>query len=140
MVLWIFGKSVESAVGHFKFIAFYLLCGCCAAAAQVAMAPDSTTPMIGASGAISGVLGAYLLLYPRARVLLLVPIWFFLEFIRVPAVIMLLFWFALQLFSGWASQAAAQAGGVAFWAHVGGFLAGMALIVPFKKRGVRLFQ
>lgn len=138
--LWVFGNNVEDSVGHVRFLFFYLLCGTAAAAAQVAVSPESTTPMIGASGAISGVLGAYLLLFPRARVLTLVPIWIFLEFIRVPAVLFLVFWFALQFLSGLATRGADFNGGVAFWAHVGGFVAGMALILPFKKRGVRLFQ
>ncbi len=138
--LWIFGDNVEDSVGHFRFILFYLLCGIGAAAAQVAISPESTTPMIGASGAISGVLGAYLLLFPRARVFTLFPIWIFIRFIEVPAVLILVLWFGLQLLSGWAALGSSQEGGVAFWAHVGGFLAGMILILPFKKRGVRLFQ
>jgi len=136
---WIFGNNIEDSVGHFKFVVFYLLCGIAAAAAQVLSAPDSRLPMIGASGAISGVLGAYLLLFPRARVLAVVPIWIFLRFIYVPAWLMLIFWFVLQLFSGWATLRVTQ-GGVAFWAHVGGFVAGLALIPLFKKRNVRLFQ
>jgi membrane associated rhomboid family serine protease len=140
LYLWIFGNNVEDSVGHFKFIVFYLLCGIAAAATQVAISPDSTVPMIGASGAVSGVLGAYLLLFPHARVLILVPLWIFLRFFYVPAWLMLILWFALQLVSGWASLGADQAGGVAFWAHVGGFVAGLLLIVPFKKRGVRLFR
>ena len=140
LYLWIFGKSVEGAVGHLRFILFYLLCGVWAAAAQVGMSPDSTVPMLGASGAISGVLGAYLLLFPRSRVLLLIPLWIIVRFIEVRAVWVLLFWFVLQLFSGWASLSTAGGGGVAFWAHVGGFVAGMVLILPFKKRGVRLFR
>ena len=122
--LWIFGNNVEDSVGHFKFIVFYLLCGIAAAAAQVAMSPDSTVPMIGASGAISGVLGAYLLLFPRARILTLVPIWIFLQFIRVPAVIFLVLWFGIQFLSGWVTVGNVEQGGVAFWAHVGGFVAG----------------
>ena len=138
--LWIFGNNIEDAVGHFRFIVFYLLCGVAAASAQVAISPESTIPMIGASGAISGVLGAYLLLFPRARVLTLVPIWIFLQFIRVPAVIFLLLWFLLQFLSGLAMRQFDRSGGVAFWAHIGGFVAGMLLIVPFKKRGVRQFR
>ena len=138
--LWIFGNNVEDSVGHFRFIIFYLLCGIGAAAAQIAISPDSTTPMIGASGAISGVLGAYLLLFPRARVLTLIPIFVFARFIEVPAFLMLIFWFGLQLLSGWATLHTQQGGGVAFWAHIGGFVAGMVLILPFKKRSVRLFQ
>jgi membrane associated rhomboid family serine protease len=140
LYLWIFGRSVEDSVGHFKFIIFYLLCGMAAAAAQVAIAPDSTVPMIGASGAISGVLGAYLLLFPRARVLVLFPIWIFWRVFYVPALLLLVFWFGMQLLSGLAVHSAGISGGVAFWAHVGGFIAGMLLISIFKKRGVRLFQ
>jgi membrane associated rhomboid family serine protease len=139
LFLWIFGNNIEDSVGHFKFIIFYLLCGVAAAAAQVAVSPDSTVPMIGASGAISGVLGAYLLLFPRARVLVLFPIWIFWRLFHVPAVVMLIVWFAMQLLSGWATVGSTQ-GGVAFWAHVGGFVAGLVLILPFKQRGVRLFQ
>ncbi len=138
--LWIFGNNIEDSVGHIRFIFFYLLCGIAAAAAQVATSPDSTVPMIGASGAISGVLGAYLLLFPRARVLTLVPIWVFLRFLYLPAWLLLAFWFAMQLLSGLAVLGVNLTGGVAFWAHVGGFVAGMVLILFFKKRGVRLFQ
>jgi membrane associated rhomboid family serine protease len=140
LFLWIFGNNVEDSVGHFKFIVFYLLCGVAAAAAQVAISPDSTVPMIGASGAISGVLGAYLLLLPRARVLVLFPIWIFWRVFYVPAVLFLIFWFGMQLLSGLAVLSFNVNGGVAFWAHVGGFVAGMLLIPFFKKRGVRLFQ
>lgn len=138
--LWIFGNNIEDSVGHFKFILFYLLCGLAAAAAQVAISPNSTLPMVGASGAISGVLGAYLLLFPRARVLTLVPIWIFLRFIQLPAWLLLLFWFAMQLLSGLVVLGVNVTGGVAFWAHVGGFVAGILLILPFKKRRVRLFR
>ena len=138
--LWIFGNNIEDSVGHFRFIFFYLLCGIAAAAAQVAISPESTTPMIGASGAISGVLGAYLLLFPRARVVVLLPIWIFWRLVEVPAVLMLIFWFGIQLLSGLAVRGVNLTGGVAFWAHVGGFVAGMVLILFFKKRGVRLFQ
>jgi membrane associated rhomboid family serine protease len=140
--LWIFGRNVEDSIGHFKFGIFYLLCGVAAAAAQVALSPNSTVPMIGASGAISGVLGAYLLLFPRARVLVLFPIWIFWRVFYVPALLFLVFWFGLQLLSGLAvaNSMDVDGGGVAFWAHVGGFIAGMLLIPVFKKRGVRLFQ
>jgi membrane associated rhomboid family serine protease len=140
LYLWIFGNNVEDSVGHFKFILFYLLCGIAAAATQVAISPDSTVPMIGASGAVSGVLGAYLLLLPRARVLVLFPIWIFWRVFYVPAMLMLVFWFGLQLLSGLAVLRVDVNGGVAFWAHIGGFVAGMLLIPIFKKRGVRLFQ
>jgi membrane associated rhomboid family serine protease len=141
LFLWIFGRNVEDSIGHFKFIVFYLLCGVAAAGTQIALSPNSTVPMIGASGAISGVLGAYLLLFPRARVLVLFPIWIFWRLFYVPAVLYLVFWFGIQLLSGLAVVNNMDvSGGVAFWAHVGGFVAGMFLIPVFKKRGVRLFQ
>jgi membrane associated rhomboid family serine protease len=140
LFLWIFGNNIEDSVGHVKFVFFYLLCGFAAAAAQVAINPNSLVPMIGASGAVSGVLGAYLLLFPRARVLVLIPIWIFIRFVYVPAWLMLIVWFALQLLSGMATVGRMHAGGVAFWAHIGGFVAGIFLIPVFKKRGVRLFQ
>jgi membrane associated rhomboid family serine protease len=141
LYLWIFGNNIEDACGHLKFILFYLLCGVAAAAAQVAVNPDSTVPMVGASGAVSGVLGAYLLLYPRARVLVMIPIIIFIKFIRVPAVVLLVFWFGMQLLSGWATLGAkASGGGVAFWAHIGGFVAGLVLIPLFKRRSVRLLR
>ena len=140
LYLWIFGNNVEDSVGHFKFIVFYLLCGIAAAAAQVAISPDSTVPMIGASGAISEVLGAYLVLLPRARVLALFPIWIFWRVFYVPAMLMLALWFGMQLLSGLAVLHVDVNGGVAFWAHVGGFVAGILLTPIFKKRGVRLFQ
>jgi membrane associated rhomboid family serine protease len=140
LYLWIFGNNVEDSVGHFKFIVFYLACGIAAAAAQVTINPNSHVPMIGASGAVSGVLGAYLVLFPRARVLVLFPIWIFLRFFYVPAWVMLIFWFGLQLLSGATTLNRMEGGGVAFWAHIGGFVAGMILLPFFKKRGVRLFQ
>lgn len=140
LYLWIFGNNIEDAVGHGRFIVFYLLCGSAAAAAQIVVSPLSTVPMIGASGAVSGVLGAYLLLFPRARVLILVPIWIFLRFVYVPAMLMLILWFALQLLSGLLDRGMNIGGGVAFWAHIGGFVTGLLLIPLFKKRRVRLFR
>ena len=137
LFLWIFGNNIEDAVGHGKFIFFYLLSGVAAAGAQYSMNPDSTVPMIGASGAVSGVLGAYLLLYPRARVTVFIPIWIFFKLVEVPALVMLIVWFGLQLLSAWYSPPG-QAG-VAFGAHIGGFVAGLVLILFFKKRRVRLF-
>lgn len=136
LYLWIFGDNIENAMGHARFAAFYLVCGAAAALAQVLPDPHSTMPMIGASGAISGVLGAYLLLYPRARVLVLVPIGFFLTTFRWPAAIVLLLWFGLQLLSN--ALTPPGAGGVAFRAHLGGFLAGMILVGLFKRPGFRL--
>jgi membrane associated rhomboid family serine protease len=137
LYLWIFGNNVEDAMGHGRFLAFYLLCGTVAALAQALPQPASLIPMIGASGAISGVLGAYLLLYPRARVLVLLPLGFFTQLVRLPAVIVLGFWFALQALS--VALAPPGQGGVAWGAHVGGFVTGLALVPFFKRRGVRLF-
>jgi membrane associated rhomboid family serine protease len=141
LYLWIFGNNIEDAVGHVKFVIFYLLCGIGAAAAQVLAAPHSEIPMVGASGAVAGVLGAYMVLFPKARVLVLIPIWIFIRLIYVPAVLVLVFWFVLQLFSGWLSLNAPHAvGGVAWWAHIGGFVVGLVWIPAFKKRHVRLFR
>jgi membrane associated rhomboid family serine protease len=138
LYLWIFGDNVEDSMGHGRFIVFYLLCGVAAALAQVLPQPGSPVPMVGASGAISGVLGAYLLLYPHARVLVLIPLPFWLHVVRLPAGIVLAVWFGLQLLSNLLAQTGPQ-GGVAFGAHIGGFLAGM-LLIPFMKRSnVRLW-
>ena len=136
LYLWIFGNNVEDAMGHARFVAFYLLCGIAAALGQGILDPGSTIPMIGASGAISGVLGAYLLLYPHARVLVLIPLGFFSQLVRVPAVLVLGLWFLIQIVSSLAADP--SRGGVAWFAHIGGFLAGMALIPFFKRRDVPL--
>lgn len=132
LYLWIFGNNVEDAMGHVKFVLFYMLCGIAAVFAQVMANPNSTIPMVGASGAISGVLGAYLLLYPHARVLVLVPLGVFSRTIRISALYVLALWFGLQLFSSLGSGS--QQGGVAFAAHIGGFIAGMLLIPYFRDR------
>jgi membrane associated rhomboid family serine protease len=139
LYLWIFGDNVERAMGWFRFLAFYLICGTVAALAQGLQAPGSEVPLIGASGAISGVLGAYLLLRPFARIrVAFMPFPFFVRILVIPAIVVLGFWFVLQFLSGLASQA--DKGGVAFWAHVGGFIAGMVLVPLFKKRDVPLLQ
>lgn len=132
LYLWIFGNNIEDAMGHWRFVLFYLLCGIAAVFAQVLPDPGSTVPMIGASGAISGVLGAYLLLYPNARVLMAIPLGIFFYTVRIPAGLVLFFWFGMQLFSSYMSGE--QQGGVAFGAHIGGFLAGMALIPFFRHK------
>lgn len=137
LYLWIFGNNVEDAMGHLRFVIFYLVCGSAAALTQSMMSPGSTVPMIGASGAIAGVLGAYLMLHPRANVRVLLVIFFYIRLLNVPAVIVLGLWFALQLFSGWTTSA--DEGGVAFWAHIGGFVAGVVLIPFFKDSDVPLF-
>ncbi len=139
MYLWIFGNNIEDVMGHVKFIMFYALCGIIAALSHAAIDSESAIPMVGASGAISGVLGAYLLLYPHARVLVLIPFGFFTQMIYVPAGIVLGLWFLMQLFSG-GMIARNQGGGVAFFAHIGGFVAGMVLIPLFKHSHVRLFN
>lgn len=135
LYLWIFGNNIEEAMGHGRFVAFYLVCGVIAAMSHALTDPSSSVPMIGASGAISGVLGAYLLLYPRAHVLVLIPIWIFIRMFYVPAGFVLAFWFLLQVLYG-----AGGGGGVAWYAHVGGFIAGMVLIGFFKHKSVRFFN
>ncbi len=130
--LLIFGDNVEDAMGPLRFAVFYLLCGVGAAALQIATNVESAVPMVGASGAIGGVMGAYVLLYPRVHVHLLIFLGFYVTTIAVPAVLMLGYWFLLQLVSGFASYGA-SGGGVAFWAHVGGFAAGAVLIMLFRR-------
>jgi len=129
LFLWIFANNVEDEMGHTRFLLFYLLCGLAAAATQIAVSHDSTVPTIGASGAIAGVLGAYIVLYPRARVLSLVPIFLFISLIYVPAWVLLAFWFVSQLLVGIASLGATT--GVAYFAHIGGFVAGLLLVFLF---------
>jgi membrane associated rhomboid family serine protease len=131
--LWIFGDNVEDAMGHVRFLAFYLLCGLAAAGAQIYVDSTSTMPMVGASGAIGGVMGAYALLYPRAHVHMFVFLGFYMTTIAVPAIYMLGYWFLLQLLSGLPRLGGESLGGVAFWAHVGGFVAGLAFVMPFKR-------
>jgi membrane associated rhomboid family serine protease len=137
--LWIFGNNVEDSTGHLRFLVFYLLCGLAGALAHIAANPASTVPMVGASGAISGVLGAYFLLYPFARIETLVFLGFFAQTVRIPAFFFLGFWFLMQSLSG-AASVGTRGGGVAFFAHVGGFVAGMALLVPFKRRRIGLWN
>ena len=134
LYLWIFGNNVEDAMGRVRFVVFYLLCGTTAALGHAFLNLRSAVPMIGASGAISGVLGAYVLLYPRARVLTLFTLGFFVRLIEVPAIFVLGFWFILQFLN--ALIASRAGGGVAWHAHVGGFVAGMLLIGLFKRRTV----
>jgi membrane associated rhomboid family serine protease len=132
LYLWIFGNNVEDRLGRIPFLAFYLACGVAGVAAQAFISPGASVPTLGASGAIAGVLGGYALLFPGAAVLTLIPIFFFFEIARVPAFIVIGFWFVLQLANGVASidPAVAQAGGVAYFAHIGGFALGVALVLP----------
>ena len=129
--LWVFGNNVEDSMGRFRFLLFYLLTGLAAAATQMLVNPSSAIPMVGASGAISGVMGAYIILYPRVRVHMLVFLGFFFFRVAVPAVFMLGYWFLLQLLGG-VPSIARESGGVAFWAHTGGFVAGMLLVLGFR--------
>ena len=143
LYLWIFGNNIEDRFGRLRFLAFYIVGGLIAALSQVWIAPGSTTPLIGASGAIAAVLGAYLVLYPGARVLSLVFLVFFYQLLNVPAVIVLGLWFVLQLLSGVGSLGASADGGVAFFAHIGGFVAGLVsglLVRSVGGRGGRAGQ
>jgi membrane associated rhomboid family serine protease len=140
LYLWIFGDNVEDRLGHVRFVIFYLFCGAVAAVAHAAINPSSTVPTIGASGAIAGVMGAYFVLFPRSRILAVVPLFFYMEIIEVPALLFLGFWFIMQFFSGIGSLAVSgdvQSGGVAFWAHVAGFIAGIVGVAVFRIRKSR---
>ncbi len=129
--LWLFGDNVEDSMGHVRFLLFYLLCGFAAVAAQVMSQPGSTVPVVGASGAIGGVMGAYVMLYPRVHVHMLVLLGFFVTRMVVPAFFMLGYWFLIQLLGG-ATSLGREGGGVAFWAHVGGFVAGALAVFAFR--------
>lgn len=131
--LWIFGNNVEDAMGHVRFVVFYLLCGIAAAALQIAADPAAGIPMVGASGAIGGVMGAYVVLYPRVNVHMLFWFGFYVTTFAIPAFWMLGYWFAVQMIGGFSSLGA-QGGGVAFWAHIGGFGAGALLVFLFRDR------
>lgn len=134
LYLWIFGDNVEDSMGSAKYLIFYLAGGVIASLAHIFTNPTSQIPTVGASGAIAAVLGAYLVLYPRSRVLTFIPIGFFMRLTSVPAILVLGLWFVLQLFSGVVSLGAADVGGVAFWAHIGGFLAGVVMAKLFENR------
>jgi membrane associated rhomboid family serine protease len=136
LYLWIFGDNVEDRLGHARFVVFYLLCGAAASLAHVWINPDSAIPTIGASGAIAGVMGAYFILYPHSRVLALVPLFIIWEIVEVPAIFFLGIWFLMQFFSGVGSLVAStgvETGGVAFWAHIAGFVAGVAAVLVLRK-------
>lgn len=139
LYLWIFGNNVEDAMGHFRFLLFYLLTGIAASMSHFLMDVDSAIPTIGASGAISGVLGAYILLYPRAQVLVFIFLGIFIRVMYIPAGIVLGFYFILQLFQGTLSLGQ-EGGGVAWFAHIGGFVAGLLLVGLFKRRSVSFFN
>lgn len=132
-ILIIFGDNIEDRMGGMRYLVFYLLSGTVAALSQAFLYPTSTIPMVGASGAIAGVLGAYLILYPRARIASLVPILFIFTVIELPALIFLGFWFVSQLFQGWLALGGADVGGVAWWAHIGGFIFGLLMVRLFVR-------
>jgi membrane associated rhomboid family serine protease len=134
LYLWIFGNNVEDSMGKVRFLVFYLLCGVAAAAAQYLANPQSTIPVVGASGAISGALGAYLILFPGARVWTMVTFGFFIRFVPIPALVVLGFWIVVQVLNGLFTFGSGEKGGVAFLAHVGGFVAGMVLVFPFRRQ------
>lgn len=133
--LWIFGDNVEDRLGHGRYLVFYLLCGAVAGTAQMLVAPNSQVPTIGASGAIAGIMGAYFVLYPRSRVLTLIWVFIFVDIIEIPALFFLGFWFLMQLASGAGSiaETASNQGGIAFWAHVAGFLVGIVGVFAFRR-------
>jgi membrane associated rhomboid family serine protease len=133
LYLWIFGNNIEDILGRVRFILFYLLCGIVASLVQVLVNTDAAVPIIGASGAVAGVLGAYLVLFPNTRIQSLVFVFYFVRLIEIPAIIVLGLWFVLQFFNGLASVGMQQMGGVAYFAHVGGFVAGIILIYLFPK-------
>ncbi len=134
LYLWIFGGNVEAAMGRVRFVVFYILCGLGAALLQMAVYPRGAMPMVGASGAIAGVMGAYLVLFPWSRVLTLIPIFYFFHLVQVPAIVVLGLWFLIQFFSGLMDLSAV--GGVAWFAHLGGFVSGALLVLAFKRRGL----
>lgn len=134
LYLWIFGDNIEALMGHFRFFLFYFCCGLIATLTHLIIEPNSTVPMVGASGAISGILGAYFLRFPRARVHVLIFLFFFIRIVRVSALFVLGFWFFLQVFSGFGSLGMEGQGGVAWFAHIGGFVSGLLLVFLFEKK------
>ncbi len=132
--LWIFGDNVEDRLGPFRYLWFYLVCGAVAGLAHVLAGPHSLVPTVGASGAISGVMGAYIVFYPRARVVTLIPVLFYPLFFNLPAAVFVGLWFALQVLSGLAEAGQQESGGVAWWAHIGGFLAGLGMVAVLGRR------
>lgn len=135
LYFWIFGNNIEERLGHVRFVLFYLFCGIAAAFSHILLSPGSTIPMIGASGAVAGMLGAYILLFPAAKVSTLIFLGFYITVIKIPALIVIGFWAIIQLVSGLITQGAAEQGGIAFFAHIGGFVAGLFTIKLWQPRG-----
>ena len=140
LYLWIFGDNIEDAMGHGRFLLFYLIGGFAASAAHILTSPASVVPTVGSSGAIGAVLGAYLVLYPRRKVLTLLFLGYFIRLIMVPAVYLLGFWFIMQIFSGLMTLGGPDVGGVSFWAHIGGFATGAILAKLFTPRGRKIVR
>ncbi len=139
LFLYIFGDNVEGRMGHLRYLLFYIVCGFAAAVLQFVTNIHSFIPMVGASGAISGVLGAYITLFPRSRILTLIPIFFLIQLIHIPAAVFIFIWFIIQFLSGLGTLSVTrETGGVAFWAHVGGFVAGLILVRFFVKKQYRV--
>jgi membrane associated rhomboid family serine protease len=142
LYLWVFGDNVEDRLGHFRFLIFYFVCGLAAAMLHILTNANSKLPTVGASGAIAGVLGAYLVLFPRARILTLVPIIFFFQLMELPAIIFIGIWFIIQFFSGALTLTASSVGdvgGTAWWSHIGGFCAGVVMILRYRKKERRVY-
>ena len=133
-VLFIFGDNVEAGMGKIRYLVFYILSGVAAGLLQTYVLPSSLAPMIGASGAVAGVLGAYLILFPRSRIASLVPLLFIFTIVEIPAILFLIFWFVSQLYSGWFSIQGGGESGIAWWAHIGGFLFGLVMVFFFRRR------
>ena len=131
--LWIFGDNVEDRLGKGRFLLYYVVCGLVAAYVHYLTGPRSGIPVVGASGAIAGVMGGYFVLFPRARIVTILPIFIFIQIVTLPAIVFLAFWFFVQLLNGMVAAAASFGGGVAWWAHVGGFLAGTVMILPLRR-------
>ena len=140
--LWVFGDNVEDELGHGRYLVFYLVCGLLASAAHVGSNPSSTVPVVGASGAIAGVMGAYMVRFPMSRVVTLIPLFILFTTIELPAFVLLLYWFGLQFVSGAMTFGEPSSGGVAWWAHVGGFLAGAVFmwLRPRRRRYRRIYE
>jgi len=140
LYLWIFGDNIEDTLGHLKYLSFYLLCGLIASLFHIFTNLNSQAPSLGASGAIAGVMGAYMFLYPKARIRTLLILVIFIQVVRIPAIIVLGYWILIQVLSGFAEFGSGTGGGIAWFAHIGGFIAGFILITIMKKRGKRAYQ
>jgi membrane associated rhomboid family serine protease len=140
LFLWIFGDNIEDKLGHFRYLSFYLLCGVIASLSHILTNPSSQVPSIGASGAIAGVMGAYMVLFPKARIRTLLILGIFIQIVRVPAMVMLGYWILIQVLSGFAEVGLRAGGGIAWFAHIGGFIAGFFLIMVMKRPRKRAYR